>query len=225
MTNTARLELFTARVCPYAHRTRLTLLEKGLEAELVEIDFKNKPARFLAVSPYGRVPALVHGETIVYESAIINEYLDEVFPTPRLMPADPALRARVRIWIDYCDHQFLDDYYALLKERDGTRIALLRDKVEAHLRFIEKEGLGRRDGPGPYWLGESVSLLDLAYYPFFERLPAWRHYRGVTIPEDCAQFRAWLAAMAARPSVRSMATDDAYYVRHYAGYAGVDAAA
>jgi glutathione S-transferase len=223
MAKATNLELFTARVCPYAHRTRLALLEKGLEADLVEVDFKNKSKRFLAVSPYGRVPALVHGETVVYESAIINEYLDEVFPEPALMPKDAASRARVRIWIDYCDHQFLDDHYDLLKAREPAQRTHLMAKVLDRLRFIEREGLAR--SPGPYWLGAKVSLVDLAYYPFFERLPAWRHYRGLAIPEDCPRLAAWLAAMGARASVKAIATDAAYYVQQYAGYAGVEAAA
>ena len=218
------LELFTARVCPYAHRTRLALLEKGLDVTLHEIDFKNKSKRFLEVSPYGRVPALVHGDTVVYESAIINEYLDEVFPTPRLMPADPALKAFTRIWIDYLDHQVLDDYYALLKEQDAARQATMRAKVEDRFRFIEREGLARHGGAGPYWLGADATLLDLAYYPFFERLPAWRHYRGVDVPAECTRLRGWIGAMAARPSVRSMANDERYYVANYAGYAGAKAA-
>jgi glutathione S-transferase len=90
------MELFTARVCPYAHRTRLVLLEKGLEFEHIEIDFKNKSERFLAVSPYGKVPALVHDRETIYESAIINEYLDEAFPDPPLMPSG-ALVGRKRM--------------------------------------------------------------------------------------------------------------------------------
>ena len=96
------MELYTARVCPFAHRTRLTLLEKGLEFEHIEIDLKNKTPRFLEVSPYGKVPALFHDGQTIYESAIINEYLDEVFPNPSLMPNDPVFRAKARIWIHYC---------------------------------------------------------------------------------------------------------------------------
>jgi glutathione S-transferase len=70
------IELFSARVCPFAHRTRLALLEKGLDFALTEIDFKNKPQHFLEVSRYGKVPAIVHDGNEVYESAIINEYLE-----------------------------------------------------------------------------------------------------------------------------------------------------
>jgi len=213
------IELFTARICPFAHRTRLVLLEKGVEARLTEIDFKNKPARFLAVSPYGPVPALVHGTTVVYESAIINEYLDETFPAPALMPTQPGLRALVRVWIDYLDNQTLDEHYALLKEQDAAKAAELRGGIERRLLTIERDGMAR-NGDGPYWLGATPTLVDFAYYPFFERLPAWRHYRGIEVPAECRRLRAWMAAMADRASVRAIANDAAYYITHYAGYAG-----
>jgi len=105
-----QIELFSARVCPYAHRTRLVLREKNVTFDYTEVDLQNKPARFLAVSPYGKVPALVHDGATIYESAIINEYLDEIFEHPRLMPPAPVPRAKLRIWIDYCDDYFITDH-------------------------------------------------------------------------------------------------------------------
>jgi glutathione S-transferase len=66
---------------------RLALAEKDVAAEPIEIDLKNKPASFVRISPYGRVPMLLLGEVKLWESAIINEYLDEDFPDPPLMPA------------------------------------------------------------------------------------------------------------------------------------------
>ena len=89
-----KLELFSARVCPYAHRTRLILKEKQIEFKYTEVDLQHKPARFLAHSPYGKVPALVHNGETIYESAIINEYLEGVFAEPRLMPPHPYCKRR-----------------------------------------------------------------------------------------------------------------------------------
>lgn len=219
MSASHEIELFSARICPYAHRTHLVLLEKGLDFDHTEIDFENKPERFLKVSAYGKVPAIVHDGVEIYESAIINEYLDEVFPEPPLMPRTPGRRAQVRIWIDYCDRRFLDDHYAALKNLDAAKAPELKAKVEDHLRFIDTAGLGKLSGAGPYWLGAELSLLDFAYYPFFERLPVWTHYRAITVPEDCARLHAWLAAMAERPCVRRLANSPDYYIRHYRGYA------
>lgn len=224
MTVEHSLELFSARVCPYAHRTRLVLAEKDVAFELTEIDFKNKPERFLAISRYGKVPAIVHDGNEIYESAIIDEYLEEVFPEPPLMPADPGLRAQLRIWIDYCDDHFLDDFYAAIRNQDAGRHAELKAKVDQHLRTIEG-GFAALCGEGPYWLGSEASLLDFAYYPFFERLPAWTHYRGIGIPDDCPRLSAWVAVMAERPSVKAIATPADYYIERYGNYAKVVMAA
>jgi glutathione S-transferase len=224
MTGESAIELFSARVYPYAHRTRLVLAEKGLDFELTEIDFKSKPKRFLEISRYGKVPAIVHDGNEIYESAIINEYLEEVFPDPPLMPADPGLRAQVRIWIDFCDDHFLDDFYGAIRNQDASRHDELKAKVEGHLRIVEG-AFAHLSGAGPYWLGREVSLLDFAFYPFFERLPAWAHYRGLGIPDGCPRLRAWFAAMAERPSVRAIANTPEYYIKHYQNYAKVVLAA
>jgi glutathione S-transferase len=214
-----QIELFSARVCPYAHRTRLILREKQVDFEYTEIDLQNKPARFLAHSPYGKVPALVHDGETVYESAIINEYLDEVFAEPKLMPRGAALRAKVRIWIDYCDDYFISDHYALLRNQQPDQHKSLLQKSERNFRFIEQEGLQKLSGEGPYWLGSEPSLIDYAWYPFFERLPAWTHYRGFRIPDDCPRLKRWLEAMARRDSVRELANTTDYYIERYLNYA------
>lgn len=82
----ADIEIFSANACPYAQRTRFMLTEKGVPFSLTEIDLRNKPAWFKDVSPYGKVPVIRHRGQVIYESAIINEYLEEVFPEPPLMP-------------------------------------------------------------------------------------------------------------------------------------------
>lgn len=219
MTDAGGMELFSARVCPFAHRTRLVLHEKGIDCALTEIDFDDKPERFLRLSPYGKVPVLVHGDRALYESAVINEYLDEAFPDPPLMPEDPWLRAQARIWIDYCDHHFLDSYYGALTSKDAATQEAESARIVEHLRFVETEGLARLSGDGPYWLGASATLVDFAYYPFFERLPVWAHYRGIEIPESCTRLRAWMDAMGRRASSTALANPPEYYVERYKGYA------
>ena len=80
------VEIFSAEVCPYAQRTRMVLVEKGVDFTLREVDLVNKPDWFLEVLPYSKVPVIRHQGRVVYESAIINEYLDEVYPEPPMMP-------------------------------------------------------------------------------------------------------------------------------------------
>jgi glutathione S-transferase len=214
----AQVEIFSAEVCPYAHRTRLALLEKGVDFTLTEIDLKNKPAWFKDVSPYGKVPSVRVGKDIVYESAIVNEYVDEVFPNPPMMPKDPARRALARIWIDFCNTRLNVTTHGYLRALDAETQAKLRAELDAHLRFMETEGFAKM-GPGPYWMAEGVTLVDVAYYPSFERFCNIEHYRGYRIPDDCVRLKAWIAAMRERPSVKSIANSADFYIKRAAAYA------
>lgn len=213
------LELFSARVCPYAHRSRLVLTEKGIDFTLTEIDLSNKPERFLKVSAYGKVPALIHNDIEIYESAIINEYLEENFPEPPLFPDSSAHRAFARIWIDYCNNRFLNDLYALIKNQDRKKQVELEAAVKNHFRFIEQRALAKLSADGPYWFGADPSLVDMAFYPHFERLPAWERYRGLTIPPDCSRLLRWISAMSERESVKSIVNTAEYYIERYKSYA------
>jgi len=213
-----KIELITAEVCPYAQRTHMTLLEKGLAFERREVDLANKPDWFVAVSPYGKVPVVKIGDSVVYESAIINEFIDEMYPLPALMPSDPFRRAQARIWIDYCNTVWVDDVYDLLYAKEPAKQAELRQKVVKDLERIETEGMGALSD-GPYWLGAEVSLVDLTYYPFFERFGAVAKMRGAAIPQGCTRIRAWYDLMSGRASARATAHDDDYYLARYAKWA------
>lgn len=216
------IELITAEVCPYAQRTHMTLIEKGLEFERREVDLSDKPDWFNKISPNSKVPVVKIGEHVVYESAVINEYIDELFPLPALMPSDPFKRAQARIWIDYCNTVWVDDIYDLLYAKEPAKQAEMKQKVAKDLERIETEGM-RQLSDGPYWLGETVSLVDLTYYPFFERFGAIAHLRATAIPETCTRLRAWYDLMRARPSAQATAHDEAYYRDRFAKWA--DAAA
>ena len=197
------IELYGFEGCPYCQRIRMTLLEKGLEFALIEIDLYNRPDWFGQISPYGKVPVLRHDGVTVYESVIINEYLDEAFPSPPLLPATPALRAQARIWMDYCETRFLATAHKLMSEAaDPDRRAGNIDQFTEVLRFIEHDGL-RKLSEGPYFFGRQVSLVDLQFSPFFERFGTYERLAGATWPADCVRLREWLDAMKDRPSYRA----------------------
>ncbi len=217
----ADIEFITAEVCPFAQRTHLALMEKGLDYDHAEVDLKHKPAWFEAVSPYSKVPVLKHDGAVVYESAIINEYIEERFPEPALMPAEPAARATARVWIDYCNTRFIGAFYGVLSAKGPEAQAEAAAKLTDMMDYLEDAALAPL-GSDPYWLGAEVSLVDLAYWPFFERLPAVTHYRGVHIPDRCPRLLAWHEAMATRDSVQRTRHEPAYYIESYARY---DAAA
>lgn len=97
--------LYSGTTCPFSQRCRFVLFEKGMDFEIRDIDLFNKPEEISAMNPYGQVPILVERELILYESNIINEYIDERFPHPQLMPADPLMRARARLMLFNCEKE------------------------------------------------------------------------------------------------------------------------
>ena len=215
----AELEIIGTLSCPYVQRTRIVLLEKGLEFAFKEVDLRNKPDWFLAVSPYGKVPVLNHGDVRLYESAVINEYLEEVFPSPALMPKAPGLRGHARIWIDFCNTYLIPANGKLLRSGPGDERDAARAKLADRFRQMEFEGLEKLSGPGPYWFGEAISLVDITFHPHFERMVATEHYRDAKIPEDCERLLAWREAMRERPSVKETSHPAEYYFERYVRYA------
>ena len=212
------IELITAEVCPYAQRSHMCLLEKGLAFERREVNLKDKPDWFLAVSPYAKVPVLKDGDNRIYESSIINEYLEDAYPEPRLLPESPAGKAEARIWMDFDDAKLVSTQYRMLLAEEDARRRELAEEMRDLLAYLEKEGFAdHRDGP--YWFGSEISLVDLNLYPHFERFCVLEHYRGVRIPASCAKLNDWLSAMRERPSALETAHDDEYHINAYAAYA------
>src|SRR5919199_6765548 len=107
------VKLYNTQMCPYARRTRIVLYEKGIDFEVHEVDLANKSEEFLSVSPYGKVPVLSVDGTSLYESNIVNEYLDEVYEAPRLMPESPEERASVRSWMAFADDYFFPSIFRI----------------------------------------------------------------------------------------------------------------
>jgi glutathione S-transferase len=190
------LHLYSYQACPFARRTRMTLSEKGLDYELTEIDVSNKPDNFAAISPYGKVPVLLHADGRIYESAIINEYLDESFPNPALMPAEPLQRAAARIWMDYCTQTFIKVSWELYKASTEADRTAATNALRDCLLFMEQAGL-QTLSEGPYWLGKQFTLLDIQYLPFFQsHIDNDRRH----IPDECERLHRWLDAASTRPS-------------------------
>lgn len=216
------IEIYSAALCPFAHRSRLTLSEKGVPFKLVEIDLQNKPANFREISPYGKVPVLKHGDNRVWESTIINEYLDEIFPEPPLLPKEPIQRAYARIWINFADTRLFAASSQLLHSQDtGLIQTVLLKELADHLLFIEREALSKLSDSAPYWLGSEISLVDLTYYPWFEQLNVLEHFFGFQLPPELDRLKQWWTTVANRESVRSLANSPEFYLERYARFASI----
>jgi glutathione S-transferase len=186
------IKLYSSRRCPYALRTRLALQEKGLDHEHIEIDLRDKPADFLAISRYGKVPALIDGDRHIYESAIINEYLDEQYPEPPLMPRAPIERAYARIWIDFANTRLMPASAQIAFGKTDEAKQAAREEFLGHMQMVSGEL-----GDGPWFLGERYSLVDVTYCTFYARL---ERYAGIDLPDNVV---AWLERIAARPAYQA----------------------
>jgi glutathione S-transferase len=191
----------------------MALIEKGIDAALIEVDLFNRPPWFRTVSPYGKVPLLRHGMGTVYESGIINQYLDEAFPEPPLLPPTPLGRAQARIWMDYCETRFLPAANAVVAHGgdDAKRLAAVA-AFSGILRFMEQEAFGRLSAEGPYFFGAAPTLVDIHYSPFFERFGTYEELGGAEWPADCRRLRQWFEAMKERPSYRATARSTEYHL-------------
>ncbi len=207
------LQFYSNDVCPFAYRVRLTLAEKAIAHKSHTIDLLNIPDWYYKISPTGNVPLIKNDDDIIWESTIINEYLEDAYPAIPLLPENPVERAHARIWIDYCNTTFQPNYCGLVFELDESKHDAIRTMLHDSLKYIDK-GLAKT-APGPYWLGEQLSLVDLTYYPFFEHAPVLSHYRQFDIPAEHKHIHRWLTAMRERPSVKANQCDDKFYIEAY----------
>jgi len=144
----------------------------------------------LELNPYGKVPVLVDGDGVIYESAIINEYLEEKYPLVPLMPKDPLERSRARIWIDYCNTRLQASAGYIAHDHEV-------EKSKERLRgYLENLNRGMRERQ--YIAGE-YCLADITYIPFFCRLQRYQ----TTIGNDLPHVKAWMERLLERPAVRA----------------------
>lgn len=208
------LKLYGANVCPFVHRARLALAEKGLSYEYVAIDLRNKPDWYDSVLPTGKVPLLEHQGHRIPESAVVCEYLEDAFPQPPLMPADPGGRASVRLWIAWASENLVPLYYRLLKEQDESKHAEHKEALTSALEHLDS-ALDK----GPWLAGEQLTLADLGIYPWFERWQVLEQYRGFAVPSRLKALTRWRDALASRPSVKGIAESAEFYIAQYRSYA------
>jgi glutathione S-transferase len=196
-----KLTLISHDLCPYVQRAVIALTEKGVAFDRIYVDLANKPDWLLAISPLGKVPLLKVGDAVIFESAVILEYLEETQPNP-LHPADPLARAQHRATIEFGS--------AILSDIWGLEIAQTREatmtKVEALGRkFARLEG---DLGAGPWFAGETFGLVDAAFAPVFRYFDLFDRLLDHGILAGKPKVTAWRAALAARPFVRDAVVAD-----------------
>ncbi|MGA7802614.1 MAG: glutathione S-transferase family protein [Gammaproteobacteria bacterium] len=199
MSDNTPLELISFALCPFVQRSAIALLEKQAPFTTTYIDLQNPPPWFLGISPFGKVPVLRVADTVLFESAVINEYLDETHP-PSMHPADPLLRARNRAWIEF-GSDLLFTHYRLYTAADEAAFEKEQSALTAKLARLETQL-----GDGPFFNGPQLSLLDAAYAPLFQRIDILERHRPLGLIET-PRVQRWSDALLARESVRKSVRD------------------
>lgn len=159
-------------------------------ARVKDVDLFNKPEDISIMNPYGQVPVLVERDLILYESNIINEYIDERFPHPQLMPADPVQRARARLMLLNFERE-LFVHVETLEKQDTKKI----DKARAAIRDSLSQ-LAPVVAKSKYMFGEEFSMIDVALVPLLWRL---EHY-GIELPKAAAPVLKYAERIFSRPA-------------------------
>ncbi|WP_405234540.1 glutathione S-transferase family protein [Lentisalinibacter salinarum] len=208
------LHLVSHKLCPYVQRARIVLAEKHIPHAIEFIDLSRKPDWFLKISPLGKVPVLCVDGRPMFESAVIAEYLDEISPGS-LHPTDSFAKAENRSWIEFASAVLnsIAVFYRATDER-----ALSAAAVTLRERF---ERLERALRGGPWFNGESFSLVDAAFGPVFRYFEVIEEYGDFGFFEGLSRVEAWRYSLAARPSVSNAVVDD-YRERLRAFFLGLD---
>ena len=188
-------------LCPYVQRVAIALHEKGASFSRVDVDLANKPDWFVAISPLGKTPLLRANDAVIFESAVILEYLEETI-APSLHPATPLQRADHRGWIEFAS-SLLNDIAGLYNAIDHAAFTAKLGALRAKFERIET-----RLGAGPFFGGARFSLVDAAFAPVFRYWDVFDEIAPFGSFEGLGKVQAWRAALARRESARRAAAPD-----------------
>jgi len=184
------MTLYSGTTCPFSQRCRIVLYEKGMDFQIVDVDLFNKPEDLAVMNPYNRTPVLVERDLILYESNIINEYIDDRFPHPQLMPADPVMRARARLFLFRFENELFTHIESL--EKGNQKVAdKARQMVCDSLTQIAPVFVKQK-----YMLGDEYSMLDVAIAPLLWRID----YYGIQVPKQAAPLLKYAERLFSRPA-------------------------
>jgi len=200
------IKLYDFLSCPYGQKVRIVLAEKSLNYDLVPVDLTQSEHRrpeFLRLNPFGRVPVLVDDDTVVYDSTIINEYLEDEYPEPPVLPAvgSSALRSRARSFEDFADTSFTPQVGQLIvevskveAERDQNRIQRLHQGVERVLDYLNNELKGQQ------FIAGEFSIADIGFAPRLLILGEL----GIDAAANRPNVDGWIKRMIERASIQGL---------------------
>ena len=209
--------LYSAIACNWCHRCRVVFHTKGVGAEVIEIDLVRRPEWFQKKASGGSVPLLESEDGAFHGSAIINEYVEERWPEPQLLPGSPRERAEARMWIAWWNRGPTPHYEELLMNVRPERQDDHREKLEASLRECE-ERLAARGYRGGYWHGDELGLVDASAAPVFDRFVGLRHFHDFDVPKELGRVREWRDRLLSDPHLQATSPGEEALLEVFAGY-------
>ncbi len=191
------MTLYSRADCAFSHRVRIVLAEKGISADIIDVDINNPPEDLIDINAYSSVPTLVDRDLVLYDSMIIMEYLDERFPHPPLMPVDPVSRARTRMML----HRIDNDWYSLISDLTGNDSG----KVDKARRMMHDDFtmLAPILAKKPYFMSDEFALIECSMAPILWRLPQF----GVELPSQLKPLLRYAERIFSRPCFKASLTE------------------
>ena len=211
-----KLELISFKLCPFVQRAVIVLKHKNIDFDVTYIDLNDKPDWFDAISPLGQVPVLKVGDDVLFESSVIQEYVDEITP-PSLHPVDPLIKAKNRAWINFGS----DILFAM----HGMVMAKDEPAVDEKLAIIKKK-LGQIEAVhsgGDYFNGAEFNMIDAAFAPMLMRLCFIKTLTGMDLLQDCPKLQNWTEVLLEMPAVQASVVENLMVmykgmIKHMDGY-------
>ena len=183
------MKLYSNSTDPFSHRCRIVLFEKGMDFEVIDVDLTNQSEDLSILSPYSNAPVLVERDLILTDANIINEYIDERFPHPQLMPPDPVMRARARLFLKDFESELFIHMHDMDSSDQSKKIAARKIITETLIKLtpiLSKQ---------PYLLHDEYSMLDVAIAPLLWRLD---HYE-IKLPNQSSSILKYADKLFKRP--------------------------
>ncbi len=195
------IELISFNLCPFVQRSVITLKKKGIDFKVTYIELDDKPEWFLQISPLGKVPVVKYGDEVLFESAVINEFLDEITPNP-IMPSDPLQKAKQRGWIEFSSQIIVNQYLLSIADNQedfDQHSANLLDKLQRLERATSDE---------QYFTGANFSLVDAALAPLFTRLEIIKNHFNHNFLTELPKLTTLSQRLIQLPAVKESVIDD-----------------
>ena len=195
------LKLISFKICPFVQRSVILLKEKGIDYDIDFINPYEPPAWFKEISPTGKVPVLLVDDKPLFESAVINEYLDEVYP-PSLHPVDPFKKAQNRAWMEYTSPMNMS-FFNMIMTKDKEEGGKVKEEFVRQLAGLDKVATNK-----PWFNGDDFSMVDISAAPVFTRLDFLKRQFDLDLLDGFSNLQRWSQDLIARKSVAESMIED-----------------